>query len=162
MLIACGNSNPRDVPSHPPVARDDAAPPDATHVRAAQRVVGTLYPKFDKTRVWPSRVCVDGNELVFENDCGCNDRLVCQLDRVARATLYVSLETDPTRMRTCDDCFPMIPGRCALPAPSDDPAQPRRDGLDTWTLVIGGQAALELPVDRAGLPPDGSCWAARP
>jgi hypothetical protein len=97
-------------------------------------------------------MCVEGSDLVFENDCGCNDELICHLDRAEHATLYLSLRKDPTRIPRCRDCFPMIPGRCAIPAaPSDVVGR-------TWTIVINRQASLELPIDGAGKAPDGSCW----
>jgi hypothetical protein len=60
------------------------------------------------------RVCVRGGDVVFENDCGCNDGIICTATSVDGAVLHVSLRTDPSRMPMCDDCFAMVPGRCAL------------------------------------------------
>jgi hypothetical protein len=62
------------------------------------------------------RVCVRGGDVVFENDCGCNDGIVCTATSVDGAILHVSLRADPSRMPMCDDCFPMVPGKCALQA----------------------------------------------
>jgi hypothetical protein len=87
--------------------------------------------------VTPTRVCLDGNVLVFEHDCGCNDALVCRIIRIDRA-IEVELRTDPTRPAQCDDCFPMVPARCTLP-----PA------TTTRSLVIN-TAPVEIPLS--------GCW----
>jgi hypothetical protein len=125
-------------------AAPDAAPQAAAHT--TPHVVGTL-PRRAATRTdaWPSRVCVDGTELVFENDCGCNDKLLCQLDATT-TTLRVTLKLDPKQMKMCDDCFPMIPARCALPPAHTGPSK----------VEINGQLAFVL--DRSAADFDGSCW----
>lgn len=64
--------------------------------------------------VTADRVCNGGHVVRFENDCGCNDAILCTATSVDGAILHVSLRTDPARMPMCDDCFPMVPGACAL------------------------------------------------
>jgi len=150
LIGACGTPQTKPTPTRLPIG--DAAVPDAPHVRAPQKVVGHLI-MFHHNELWPTRVCVDGADLVFENDCGCNDRILCQVDRVANGTLYISLRKDPERMPMCDDCFAMIAGRCTIPAG------------DQWTVAINGHAAFELPVDNHGHgadPRDGDCWTSEP
>jgi hypothetical protein len=78
------------------------------------------------------RVCTRGGDVVFENDCGCNDAIVCTATSVDGVILHVSLRTDPSRMPMCDDCFPMVPGACTL--------QP---GVNA--VSIDGGAAIPLP-----------------
>jgi len=100
-------------------------------------------------------VCVEGADLVFENDCGCNDSLVCHLDRAENGTLHVTLSLDSTRPKMCDDCFPMIPARCAMPPmPAPQPGA-------AWTIEINNQTAFVMPLDAQGLPSDGSCWSTK-
>jgi hypothetical protein len=113
-------------------------------VPAAQHVVGSLAPKLAATTVYPTRVCVDGAELVFENDCGCNDGLLCTIAGTSSPTLAITLAKDPSRMPMCDDCFAMVPGRCTLPALA----------AGTWSVTINQQPAFELALPVA----DGSCW----
>jgi hypothetical protein len=155
--IGCRSTRVDDGPARPAVsAPRDAAPVDAPRAPAPQRQRGHLAPNADQTAVYPTRVCVDGNELVFENSCGCNDALLCTLDRAENATLHFTLRTDPTRTRTCDDCFAMVPARCGVPPLQDHPAGA------TWTIVINRQTAFELPLDARGMPIDGSCWTQAP
>jgi hypothetical protein len=164
-LVACSTPQPKDVPAKPKVAAGsvavpagsdavpaDAARPDAT--RAPQRVVGTLHPPSATAALYPTRVCIDGNELVFEHDCGCNDGLLCRVGAVANGAVAVTLTKDPSRPLMCDDCFPMVPGRCALPSLIGKG--------NSIAVAINGQAAFELSLDRDGKPIDGSCWTARP
>ena len=152
--IACASPHPHEIAAPPIVQpRDAAAPADALPPDAARSIAGHLYPKFETTPVYPTRACVDGPDLVFENDCGCNDALICKIDRVEwdKTTLRLELSLDPTRMHTCDDCFAMVPARCPIP-PMPNP----KPGA-TWTIVIARQAAFELPVDARS----GSCWVTR-
>lgn len=124
-----------------PVARAIGSPaPDAPDA-LAPAPTGTPI-------VWPDRVCVTGGDLVFENRCGCNDALVCAVRGAARGTIVVALATDATRMRACDDCFAMVPGRCALP---------RGLAAGAWTIEIGGHRAFELTIPAAD-----RCWTTRP
>jgi len=116
-----------------------AAP--AADASAPKLVAGKLAPKLATTTVYPTSVCVHGAELVFENYCGCNDALLCHLDRATATTLAFSLTTDPTRMNVCDDCFAMVPAHCALPPG------------DRWIVEINRQLAFEL--DK---PVDGTCF----
>src|SRR5262249_23939414 len=92
---------------------------------------------------WPDRVTLDHNTLVFANDCGCNDALVCRLDTTTADTIAFVLATDPARHPMCNDCFPMVPARCELP--------PRSRAM---TVTINGVAAFVLPADAG----DGSVW----
>jgi hypothetical protein len=113
-------------------------------VRAA---IGQLEPAPAGVPMWPTRVCVDGDGLVFENSCGCNEALLCHVDRADQATITITLRTDPTRMLMCDDCFPMVPARCELP-PGGAPR----------AIEINGGVAFTLPPGVA----DGRCWTERP
>ena len=156
-MMSCRSPHVDEAPAHPvtAVARD-AGSADAPPIAATPPVVGRLAQRLDKTGVYPTRTCVDGNELVFENSCGCNDALLCTLDRAERATLYFTLRTDPARMNNCDDCFAMVPARCGVP-PLQDHAPGAR-----WTIVINQQPAFEMPLDPSGMPIDGSCWTQVP
>jgi hypothetical protein len=90
--------------------------------------------------VSPTRVCIDGSTVVFENNCGCNDALVCTVERVANGPARFALRTDPSRPPRCRDCFPMEPARCALPADAG-----------VRELVVNG-APLVMPAT--------GCWVA--
>jgi hypothetical protein len=113
-------------------------------VPAPQHVVGSLAAPRAATAVYPTRVCVDGAELVFENDCGCNDGLLCTIAGATSPTLAITLAKDPSRMPMCDDCFAMVPGRCALPTLA----------AGTWKVLVNQQPAFDLPIPAA----DGHCW----
>ncbi|HTJ41750.1 MAG TPA: hypothetical protein VL463_06620 [Kofleriaceae bacterium] len=148
IVVIAGCQGHTTQPAPAPVAAPaiDAKPIDAgTKIDAARRTVGKLNPPHDPQKLWPWRVCVDGHALVFENDCGCNDALLCTLDGVGLKNIAYTLATDPNRMPQCTDCFPMVPARCALP-----PAKGWR------TVTINNEPAFELPPDA----PDASCWEA--
>ncbi len=98
------------------------------------KLVDTKLHAGPANALWPSRVCLDHDALVFESACGCNDALLCDLRVTTPTTLDVHLRTDPTRMKTCDDCFPMVPARCPLTQ------LPR----GAWTLTINGAPALDF------------------
>lgn len=138
VLGACGTATS---PTRPPTPEEHRpAPPRQP---AARHTVGALATPADGTQLFPSTVCIDGGELVFEHACGCNDRLLCTLVSRANGELAYTLRKDPTRMPMCDDCFPMEPARCELPT-------------GAWTVRVNGQAAFAL------VPGDGSCWTAQP
>ncbi len=90
-------------------------------------------------RVTPTRLCYTDGTLVFENNCGCDEALVCRIDRIDGTHVVVSLATDLTHPSSgCDDCFAMVPARCAI--------LPRPRAVVVNTLTI------ELP--------DDGCWVA--
>jgi hypothetical protein len=109
---------------------------------------GVLRPAPDSASFWPTRVCVSGPRLVIENDCGCNDAILCRVVGARAPALRLDVRRDPSRPQRCDDCFPMVPGRCDLP-----PLSPGR-----WTVELGGAAAFDLDVGEGGALPDGACW----
>jgi len=142
-VAAChATPTPAPTPAPAPVPIADAAP-DAAPI--AHHDVGRLAAD-PAGELWPTRVCVEGNTLVFEHFCGCNDALLCTIT-AAGSTLAVALRKDPSRTPMCLDCFPMVPARCALPTPAA-----------AWNVTINGHPAFALPIDRA----DGGCWASPP
>lgn len=143
VFMACGTPQPRNAPSQPTrAAGSDAGSADPS--------AGALQRPSATNTVYPTRVCIDGNDLVFENSCGCNDGLLCRVGEVANETVAVTLTLDPSRLSMCDDCFPMVPARCALPS--------LKGKGDSIAVAINGQAAFTLALDRAGKPIHGSCW----
>lgn len=122
-LAACGAPPPQPPQQPPPQPQPPPSPEP---------------PPLPGKRVTPTRVCYADGALVFEHDCGCNDALACRIDRVDGARVVVSLATDPTRPPQCDDCFAMVPARCAI-AP-----RPR--------VVVVNTLAIDLA--------DDNCWAA--
>jgi len=132
LACSCGSSRVEDAPLKP------------RQVAPARTEAGLLAPKLAATAVYPTRVCIDGADLVFENDCGCNDGLLCTVAGATSPTLAITLAKDPSRMPMCDDCFAMVPGRCALPALA----------VGIWKVTINQQPGFELAVPAA----DGSCW----
>jgi hypothetical protein len=114
--------------------------------------LGKLAREPKDTRVWPDRLCVEampggGHLFVVEKGCGCNEGLLCAPTVTAAGRLELGLHLDLTRMMECDECFPMVPGRCALPALT----------AGKWQVSQAGAALFELPVDGAGQPALG-CW----
>lgn len=92
-------------------------------------------------------------KLVFENDCGCNEALVCSasFDASARA-IRVTLSIDESRGTFCRDCFAMVPGEC------DVPKLPANAAL---TLLINDARAISAETDaQAALP--ARCWDTGP
>jgi hypothetical protein len=83
--------------------------------------------------------------LVVENDCGCNDRLLCEA-RVHDKQLELRVWKDPMRMPMCNDCFPMVMAVCDVP--------PLPAG--TIPVVVNGARAFEMTVDASG-----TCWEVR-
>lgn len=90
-------------------------------------LVGGAEPAVD-------RLCVEKDgTLVVENDCGCNDALLCSSALIDK-TLKVRVTTDPDRPLRCRACFPMVPGRCAIPAAANGRVE-----------IIAG--SLRLPIE---------------
>lgn len=166
-LAGCQHSR-RDEPQAPPIGvlepGDGQRTPDVAVVVEGQGrgqlaapppVVagrGQLAAAPPGARLWADRVCVEaagagGHRLVVDNDCGCNDGLLCEPGVAGPGRLELGLRLDPDRQPMCDDCFPMVPGRCALPVLS--PGQ--------WTVTLAGAPLFELVVDGAGQPGAG-CW----
>lgn len=153
VLAGCQHSR-RDEQQAPAIG---PLPPSVTADAGAPRVVlaadrGQLAAPPAGASLWADRVCVEaagagGHRLVVDNDCGCNDGLLCAPDVAGPGRLELGLRLDPERQPMCDDCFAMVPGRCPLPVLS--PGQ--------WTVTLAGAPLFELAVDGAGQPEAG-CW----
>lgn len=148
VAFGCGakaEPRPTTAPSdaHPtPDARVAQLTADAAASRdAPQNIAGKLAPAPATAKTWPDKICVEGTKLMFENRCGCNDKLLCNVTSIGR-TLRVTLDKDPSQMPACRDCFAMIPARCALP------------DVDPWRVEINGAFAFDLPAHTT----DGTCW----
>jgi len=152
VMLGCQASKPES----PPALTTSTVPPApsalaTTPAQTGRRVVGKLHENLKRHPLWPSRMCVDGDDLVVEIDCCCHERVVCHVDRAQNATVDLSLTIDTTTM-ACLSATPMIPGRCAIPTAPPDLAG------NSWTIAINGQVALELPLDRSHKAHDGDCW----
>jgi hypothetical protein len=118
-------------PLPPPPA---SAPPAAASVSAAP-------PDKQQQAVAVTQLCVEPDgTIVVDNDCGCNDALLCTAE-LAGETVSVIVRTDPSRMRTCDDCFRMVPGRCALPVMANGKITIRAGALEVRADVLHGKLA---------------------
>ncbi|HUJ56991.1 MAG TPA: hypothetical protein VLX92_00705 [Kofleriaceae bacterium] len=145
LVLACAACD-AGAPARPAATAPPAAPPPPAAPIHGTLARGTSSP-------WPDRVCVRGRELVVENDCGCNDALLCRVDLVGASTIALAITLDPHRMPICLDCYPMVPGHCALPRLAPGP----------HVVTIGpSQAAFTLPIGKDGTAPDGSCWELGP
>jgi hypothetical protein len=110
---------------------EDAPPSQTMKLRAAPAGVAT----------WPSRICAQPTRtLVVENDCGCNDALKCEVVRAGKKAIDLRVRTDPTRPRTCNDCFPMVPARCELPS---DLVPDDADAPVTFKVRVNGAPAID-------------------
>jgi len=111
---------------------------------------GRLAPAPLGARIWADRVCTQGTAtLILENNCGCNDALVCAVVRAVDSKLDLDLHTDRKRPKRCDDCFAMVPGRCAIPTPM---------APGPWRVSINATYAFTITVARDGSLPKDTCW----
>jgi hypothetical protein len=105
---------------------------------------------------WPTRICVPApRTFVVENDCGCNDALVCDVVRTDKRTLDLRVRKDASRPPMCLDCFPMVPARCDLPpnlVPDD------ADAPVTFKVRVNGAPAIDaIDVEPGGFMDASGC-----
>lgn len=115
------------------------SPRAATSTDAGADVGFSAWPSPHGISSLATRLCVeaDGN-VVVENECGCNDALLCTAT-LESASVTVHVGKDPARLPMCDDCSPMVPGRCPLPPAATGRVWVHAGDFGLFVDVVGGK-----------------------